>query len=199
MPALPGVGTTRWSIAIATAAAVLLAWAGVPAAGAARAGARAAGAVPPCPGEHSMPTGANLKALDAATLCLIDRLRAAHGLSPLRPNGELARVAGAAARAMVREDYFADVGPSGRTPMSLVASTHYRPPVAVGQNIAWGTGANATPARVVAAWLASPAHREIMLDPQYVAAGAGAVPAVPALLHPNGRGATYVLELGARA
>jgi hypothetical protein len=37
-----------------------------------------------------------------------------------------------------------------------------------------------------------------MLDPQYLAAGTGATPAVPAVLQPSGPGATYVLELGAR-
>jgi uncharacterized protein YkwD len=199
MPALPGRSSTWGSVVIATAAATLLACAGALTTGVKRAAAHAAVvAVSVCPGEHSMPTGANVKALDAATLCLINRLRAAHDLSPLHLNGELAKVAGAAAQAMVREDYFSDVEPSGRTPMSLVASTHYRPPMAIGQNIAWGTGAYATPASVVAAWLASQPHRENMLDPQYLTAGTGATPAVPAVLHPEGPGATYVLELGAR-
>ncbi len=102
---------------------------------------------------------------------------------------------------MVRRDYFADVSPSGPTLMSLVAVTRYpahAAEFAVGQNIAWGTGSYTTPAHIVEEWLASPPHREIMLSREYRDAGVAATPAVPAVLHPSGRGATYVIEFGAR-
>jgi uncharacterized protein YkwD len=183
---------------VAAAAATLLACTGALTTGVKRAAAQAATAVGTCPGASLLPTATNIRAVDAATLCLVNQLRAAHDLRPLRANGELAQVAGASAQTMVREDYFSDIEPSGRTPLSAVASTRYRPAVEVGQDIAWGTGADATPASVVAAWLASPPHRENMLDPQFRAAGTGATPEVPALLHPSGPGATYVLDLGAR-
>lgn len=52
--------------------------------------------------------------------------------------------------------------------------------------------------RIVATWLASPPHREVMLSPEYRDAGVSVALAVPAVLHPRGRGATYVIELGAR-
>ena len=67
---------------------------------------------------------------------------------------------------MVRWDYFADDRPTGQTPLSLVAITRYpvhRAASPIGQNIAWGTGSDTTPAHIVAAWMASPPHREIML------------------------------------
>ena len=154
-----------------------------------------------CRGAHLRPSAHNVRAVDAATLCLINRLRREHGLRALRANRALRRVAASEVTSMVRGDYFADGRPSGRTPMSLVALTRYRPHtarIAVGENIAWGTGSDTTPARIVAAWLASPPHREVMLSAEYSDAGVSATPTVPALLHPHGRGATYVVELGAR-
>jgi uncharacterized protein YkwD len=154
-----------------------------------------------CRGAHLRPNGRDARAVDAATLCLINRLRIEHGLRPLRANRALGVVAASQAASMVRGDYFADQRPSGSTPMSLVAVTRYRRPaarVAVGENIAWGTGRDTTPARIVAAWLASPPHREVMLGAEYRDAGVSVTPAVPAILHARGRGATYVIELGAR-
>ena len=102
---------------------------------------------------------------------------------------------------MVRWNYFADVRPSGQTPMSLVAVTRYpahAAQFAVGQNIAWGTGSYTTPAHIVAEWMASPPHREIMLSGEYRDAGVAATPAVPAVLDARGSGATYAIEFGAR-
>jgi uncharacterized protein YkwD len=154
-----------------------------------------------CAGANLRPSAANARAVDAATLCLIDRLRSARGLRPLRANRELAHVATSQVTSMVRYDYFADDRPSGQTPMALVAVTPYpahAAQVAVGQNIAWGTGVDATPAHIVAEWMASPPHREVMLGSAYRDAGVGVTPAVPKLLRTSDRGATYAIELGAR-
>ena len=60
------------------------------------------------------------------------------------PTASSRKVAGSQVASMVRWDYFADVGPSGQTPLSLVGVTRYPAHTAgyaVGQNIAWGTGA----------------------------------------------------------
>lgn len=161
------------------------------------AGALAAG----CANSGLRPTAAGVPAVASATLCLVDRVRAAHRLPPLRANGALARVAASQVRTMLRNDYFADVRPSGQTPMSLVAATGYRAHAAgfsVGETLAWGTGAYATPAHIVAEWMASPPHRELILSPQFREAGVAVAPAVPSVLAPGGRGATYAIELGVR-
>ncbi len=139
--------------------------------------------------------------MDAATLCLVNRERTAHGLQALRSNRELSYVAASQVGSMVHKDYYADVGPSGQTPMSLVTVTHYRAHaagLAVGQNIAWGTGSDATPAHIVQEWMASPPHREIMLGGGYREAGVAASSALPAVLDTSGPGAIYVAEFGAR-
>jgi uncharacterized protein YkwD len=178
-------------------AVALLACAGVLTAGT----ATAATASPPCRGANTRPSAANIRAVDAATLCVVNQVRVARGLRPLRANRELGRVAASQVTNMVRTDYFADDRPTGQTPLSLVAVTRYpahATEFVVGQNLAWGTYSFTTPAHIVAEWMASPPHREIMLSGEYRDAGVAVTPAVPAVLHPDGPGATYAIEFGAR-
>jgi uncharacterized protein YkwD len=160
---------------------------------------RPAGA--PCAGAGVRPTSTNKAAIDAATLCLINKVRAAHHVPALRSNGDLGAVAASQVAAMVRMDYFADVRPTGQTPLALVFTTRYSANstgVSVGQNIAWGTGRYATPARVVAAWMASPPHRRVMLEAGYRDAGVAVTPRVPSVLARGQAGATYAIEFGVR-
>jgi uncharacterized protein YkwD len=154
-----------------------------------------------CRGADLVPTPENSTAIGAATLCLVDRIRAAWHLAPVRANSALRAVAASQVRSMVRLNYFADVRPSGQTPLSLVTRTNYRThtsSVWVAQNIAWGTGPLATPARIVAAWMASPPHRKLILTGSFRDAGVGAVPAVPLRLGHGSYGATYAIEFGMR-
>ena len=154
-----------------------------------------------CPGSGLRPTFANAEAVEQATLCLIDIRRESRGRGMLRYNVALDHVALRKARLMVHKDYFADVGPSGQTPLSLVAASSYAGRsgfFTIGQNLAWGTGADTSPARIVAAWMADPPHRKIMLDPRYRDAGVGTVPLTPAMVGTGQQGATYAMEFGAR-
>lgn len=167
-------------------------------------GALPAGAVSAheaCAGEHLRPGRANALAVEHATLCLIDRIRAAHGLRALRSNPELVGVAASQVATMVRWDYFADVRPSGQTPLSLVSITRYpahAADIAVGQDIAWGTGGYSTPAHIVAEWMASTPHREVILTSVYRDAGVAVEPALPAVLRAGRKGATYAMEFAVR-
>ena len=154
-----------------------------------------------CAGANVHPSAANVLQADAATLCLVNQVRLAHGLHPLRANRELGRVAHSQVTSMVSHDYFADVRPTGQTPLSLVAVTRYPAHAAefsIGQNIAWGTEGFTTPAHIVAAWMASTPHREIMLSSIYRNAGVAVMPAVPTILASSGTGATYAIEFGVR-
>jgi uncharacterized protein YkwD len=151
-----------------------------------------------CKGTNLRPSRANAATIDAATLCLIDRTRIAHGLRPLKTNRELQAVAVSQVTDMVRLDYFADDRPTGQTPAALIAATRYgehAKGLSIGENIGWGTGGYATPAQMVTAWLQSPPHREIILTGEYSDAGVGATPAVPSSLAEGQTGATYALEL----
>jgi uncharacterized protein YkwD len=154
-----------------------------------------------CAGANVHHSAANVLQADAATLCLVNQVRLTRGLRPLRANRELGRVARSQVTSMVSHDYFADVRPTGQTPLSLVAVTRYPAHSAefsIGQNIAWGTEGFTTPAHIVAAWMASTPHREIMLSSIYRNAGVAVMPAVPTMLAPSGTGATYAIEFGVR-
>jgi uncharacterized protein YkwD len=195
------LGGARLGVALLAGLAALLAGAG----GAAGAGVRAIGATTAaarsCQGAGERPNRADIAAIDATTLCLIDRARAAHGLGALKPNRELRAVAISQVKEMVRLDYFSDDRPSGETPGSLIASTSYgrhAAELATAENIGWGTGRDATPAEIVAAWLASPPHRAIVLSRSLSEVGVAAIAAVPARLAAGWPGATYALELARR-
>ena len=155
----------------------------------------------PCRGLNLSPNAGDGAAVDAATLCLVNQERAAYHVRPLRSNRTLAGVAADQLDSMVRWNYFADVRPSGQTPIALVARTSYRGRAArlsVGQSIAWGAGGHATPARIVAAWMASPPHRELILEGEFRDAGVATSPTLPSALGVGGGGAIYAIELGAR-
>lgn len=154
-----------------------------------------------CGGADLVPAPGNAAAVQAATLCLIDMVRAQHRLQPLRANAMLRAVAHSQVQSMVRWNYFADVRPSGQTPFSLIAASRYRAhaaSISTGQDIAWGTGSHATPASIVAAWMASPPHRTIILTGSYRDAGVSVMPSLPSVVGHGHGGAIYAIEFAAR-
>jgi len=154
-----------------------------------------------CAGAALRPTATNGPRIASATLCLINQVRRAYGLRPLRSNGELRKLAASQVDDMVSWNYFADDRPPGLTPMALVSETRYTTHatrLSVGQNIGWGTGEYATPAGMVAAWIASPGHLENIVTGEYREVGVGVTPAVPARFKPELPGATYAMEFAVR-
>lgn len=188
------------------ACAVAFACAGGAPAYAAHAGrsrGRSAAARSVCQNTGAMPTQENLGLIRAATLCLINRERRAYGERPLRPNARLRRAAQAHTESMVADDYFEHVGgggPGGGTPLARLRAVGYisssRVGFDVGENIAWGTLGLATPRAIVAAWMASPAHRANILDPRYHETGIGVSPHPPASLAHGQAGAIYTQDFG---
>jgi uncharacterized protein YkwD len=161
----------------------------------------AAGAVFACPHGGLRANARNADAVERATLCLIDRVRSRYGRRALRINPQLGTVAESQVASMLRWNYFADVRPSGQTPLALVAVTPYRAHaarIAVGQNIAWASGSAATPAHIVAEWMASPPHRAIMLSSRFRDTGIAVEPALPSVLGAGRRGAVWAVEFGER-
>lgn len=185
------------TLAVVVLPCALSAWSAAPATAAPRARAAAEA----CPGQGLRPTAATAAAVERATLCLVNRVRAAHRLRSLHPNRYLLGVAASQVTTMVSWDYFSDVRPSGQTPMSLVSLSRYPAHAAgfaVGQNIAWGTGGYSSPAHIVAEWMASPPHRAIILTSEYRDAGVAVEPAVPGVVRAGRHGATYAMEFGVR-
>lgn len=163
--------------------------------------AAAGNAQSPCRDASLQPTGTNLARIDAATLCLLNRIRAAGRLRPLRLNRELQGVASGQTRDMVLGDYFGDDSISGLTPMQRILATRYRgraARVASAQNIGWAVGPFATPSAMVHAWMSSPPHRAIILTASYRDVGLGISSAAPDSLAAGRSGATYTLEFGLR-
>jgi uncharacterized protein YkwD len=156
---------------------------------------------PSCPNAELQPTATNLAQINAATLCLINRVRTAHRLRGLRLSSPLQSVAAGQARDMVLGDYFGDRSLSGRTPLQRILATRYPGRawrLATAQNIGWATGPLATPAGMVEAWMHSPPHREIILTSSFRDVGVGVTPAAPSSLSQGLEGATYTIEFGQR-
>lgn len=134
-----------------------------------------------------------------ATMRLLNAVREAHGLSSLRPNAKLTEAARGHSRDMVRRRYFSHLTPEGLSFSDRIRSTGYlrtNRRWLVGETLAWGWRRRAAPARIVRAWLNSPPHREVMLNPAYRDVGIGVVTGVPRAL-PRG-GATYTADFGVK-
>lgn len=136
------------------------------------------------------------KARDA-TLCLLNRVRARHGLPSLRLDGKLSRAALRHSRDMVRKRYFAHDSRDGRSFSHRIHAARYVPRGAswwVGENLGWGSGSLAEPMALVRAWMHSPGHRANILNRTFRDVGIGIVPRAPVGSHRDG--ATYTTDFG---
>ncbi len=154
----------------------------------------------PCEGTELMPSPADLELVRAAVLCLINRERADHLETPLTTSADLQRAAEAHSAEMVSQDFFQHVSPGGSTPVTRATSAGYIPSplvgYVIGENLAWATLTLATPEAIVAAWMASPAHRANILEAEYRETGIGVAAETPARLGEGAPGATYTQEFG---
>jgi uncharacterized protein YkwD len=136
---------------------------------------------------------------DAGTVTLvlgaINAERAANGLPPLRRERSLSTVARRHAARMVAHKRFSHGAFQKRIAHSAWAHRHSA--WYAGETLAWGTGVRGTPGGVVAAWMNSPEHRQIMLDPRYHVVGIGVVRGVPVRGRVRGaNGRTYAADFG---
>lgn len=154
----------------------------------------------PCANTELTPSAEDLPLVRAAVLCLINRERAEHGLSPLTTSRRLEAAAEGHSAELISADYFAHVSPAGETPVDRIRKTGFIPGPSVGyvigENLAWGTYTLSTPQSIVSAWLASPGHLANILESQYTQTGIGIVPAVPTSVGGGAPGATYAQEFG---
>jgi uncharacterized protein YkwD len=161
------------------------------------AGGTPASAQAACASAAAVPQRGELAAARAATLCLINHERRVRGLAPLKADRRLARAATRYSRQMVRLSFFDHVGPRGSTMHQRVEAAGYTPWRRLGENIAWGAGSLASPARIVARWMRSPGHRRTILDAELREIGIGIARGAP---QPVGDlpAATYTTDFGAR-
>jgi uncharacterized protein YkwD len=133
----------------------------------------------------------------AAVRCLVNAVRADHGLPRLRPSAELNRAADAHSADMVARHYFEHRSPEGASVADRARQAGYLGRARdweLGEDIGWGTGSMSTPAAIVQAWMNSPPHRRIILDRGFRDVGVGVAPGVP--VPGLTGGATFVLDLG---
>jgi uncharacterized protein YkwD len=97
----------------------------------------------------------------------INRVRTARGIPPLRIGTRLQVAARSHSRAMARSGAFTHGNWYQRLRNFGVRSSM------VGENIAWGIGSDGTASGIVAAWLASPPHRETLLTRGFRRVGVG--------------------------
>lgn len=100
-------------------------------------------------------------------LVLTNRQRVAEGLAPLSLSNELSNAAAEKANHMFTHNYWAHIAPDGTTPWYFIRHAGYEYLYA-GENLARGF---TTAPDTVAAWMASPTHRENMLSKNYTEIG----------------------------
>jgi uncharacterized protein YkwD len=152
-----------------------------------------------CPGEDLVPSSSNISQVKHATLCLLNRERAALGLRKLKTSAPLARAARRYSATMVRDDFFDHVSPSGSTLVERIRKTSYLSDAgsfALGENLAWGTGYLATPAKTMEGWMNSPGHKANVLQPRFREIGIGIALGAPSA--GSADGATYTTAFGHR-
>ena len=138
------------------------------------------------------------KKLRLATLCLLNRTRARHGLPRLTVDPRLRKAARWHAGDMVSRRYFAHVSLAGSKPSDRIRAAGYMNGVRrwfVGENLVWGAGPFSRPLDRVRALMHSPPHRRIMLSSAFSEVGIWVSRRVPVhASYPSG--ATYVLNFG---
>jgi uncharacterized protein YkwD len=111
-----------------------------------------------------------------AIFCLLNREREAAGLKPVRYSFQLNGAAVSFTATMRDQGFFDHTAPDGSTPTSRIRATGYLRNARrwmIGENIAWGEGPKGTPAAIMAAWMASPGHRENILTGKFREIGIG--------------------------
>lgn len=148
-----------------------------------------------CASASAAPGSSNLGAMSAAILCLLNAERRGNGLAPLHTNGALHRASQSMANEMVKQRFFAHVTPSGKDVIDRIRPTGYvHGRWSLGENLAWGSGALATPRAIVNGWMHSPGHRANILHGAFKDIGIG-IRLGPPQSGLSG-GATYVTDFG---
>jgi uncharacterized protein YkwD len=174
-------------LVLAVACAALSALAAPPARAQAAAG---------CPFAAEVLGDAPPAAVEAAVSCLVNAERAARGLVAVQHAGALELSARRHANDMVARGYFAHVSPTGGTVDKRARRAGYlsAPCWSLGEDLGSAPASVASAQAVVDAWMESPGHRAVILDPSFRDIGIALVNRLPA---GEAAGATFVLEMGA--
>ena len=115
-------------------------------------------------------TSTNMNSDEKEVFDLINKQRIANGLSALKENSEVQRVARIKAQDMVNNNYFSHTSPTYGSPFDMLKSFKISYNTA-GENIA-GNSSNSS---AVTAWMNSPGHRANILNSSFNQTGIGVV------------------------
>jgi uncharacterized protein YkwD len=149
---------------------------------AASAATAAPGAAAACPNADQAADSATVSQLAAGVRCLLNEERAGAQRSPVSANSRLATAANGHAADMVARHYFAHTSLGGATFVDRIRRAGYVPSRgqwSAGEILAWASGPLATPRGIVDAWMASPEHRRILMDPRFSDVGVGVAVGAP--------------------
>lgn len=122
------------------------------------------------PGQKiSIPSIDDVKALEQKVIDLVNQQRAWNGLSALKANWEVSRVARYKSQDMINKNYFDHQSPTYGSPFNMMENFGIKFNAA-GENIAYG---QRTPQDVMNDWMNSPGHRSNILNPTYNQIGVG--------------------------
>jgi hypothetical protein len=140
--------------------------------------------------------GPRIVATRATILCLLNGVRAEHDLPPLRENAILEAASQRHSEDMVRRHFFAHETPDGLSPGERMRDAGYSAcECYVGENLYWGAGPNAPPAKALEGWMGSPGHRANILSPEFTEVGVGVVYDAPFWVGRR-RAAIYTTDFG---
>lgn len=110
-------------------------------------------------------------AFENEVIRLVNEIRVENGLSPLKANWELSRIARFKSQDMADNNYFSHTSPIYGSPFQMIRDfgLSFR---TAGENIAYG---QRTPQAVVNAWMNSSGHRANILNRSYTQIGVGYV------------------------
>jgi uncharacterized protein YkwD len=157
-----------------------------------------AAAIAACPGAGVAPNAGNLADVAAATSCLVNQVRAEHGLTALVDNSQLDAAAELHNADMIDHDYFAQsAGLASQVQQLGYISDASSQAYVLGQSIAVGVLDDATPIAIVDRWLDSPGVVANILNPGYRASGVAVAAAAPASISTGLDAGTYTEDFGA--
>jgi len=114
-------------------------------------------------------SAAGLSQREASLLAAVNDLRADRDLRPLAVDAPLTRAARGHSASMLRRDVLTHGSFGERLRRSGARGPRF------GENLAWGTGRQASARAIVRGWLASPGHRANLLRPGFRRIGVGAL------------------------
>lgn len=155
-----------------------------------------------CKKRNAEPETIRAKKAERVVLCLLNRKRARHDVSKLRPQRKLRQAARKHSRYMVRKRCFAHVCAGEGDLFDRLKGAGYLSGLdglrgwSYGENIGWGEGRLGSPRAIVRSWMRSEGHRRNILDRKFEHIGIGLVWGSPS--GGGGPAGTYTNTFGRR-